>query len=425
MLTVEAIVLLLVLIIDSIVNATVLVRVFQFQNTTLAAGSITKRHPLYVIMMHRVKDEILKEIEKTKDKILVADKTIGEFRVKYWEHVINGFFVKNNSILLHMDIEYGYVFDYQKSWTEVEVNVSEFQENEFEPINYFWKKRVVFPDEDDCKHFYSFNVSLEYPIVCWEVRHTDGRTVMYDSGGKQIGFGVPAPSLVAFSLSGYDKDVPHDPWYEWRINADKWFRKWVNQTVSLSHPANWQISSFISDPNVRCFYEIAHSGGVPTRFQSNGHGIYYTADQLREDMKNRKPVKLAIICSCEGMRDTGSGTLSYEFRKGEMNYTATVGYVGMGSCEGWLVSLEWQDFMFKKIDRGYTIKNAFNLACMQYPTIAECVKFVGDPDLKVSTKTMDLSDVELWFKNKLRGRISTNLNRNILLPIDNNCWNKI
>ena len=125
------------------------------------------------------------------------------------------------------------------------------------------------------------------------------------------------------------------------------------------------------------------SVGLPTRFQANAEGIYYTADQLHIDMRNRDPIRFAMLCSCEAMRDTGPGTLSYEFRKGKTQNTVTVGYIGMASCPGWSVSLEWQDYMFYIINSNYTIQDAFNLACAEYPIIADCVLFIGDPTMKI------------------------------------------
>ena len=56
----------------------------------------------------------------------------------------------------------------------------------------------------------------------------------------------------------------------------------------------------------------------------------------------------------------------------------------MSGCPGWYDSLDWQDYMFQKIDEGNTIKQSFDLATAQYPLIAPCVVFVGDVNLKSS-----------------------------------------
>ncbi len=324
---------------------------------------------------------VWKEIEETKNRLLVVDDVIGNRRVMYWEHVINDIKIKNDYVLLHINSTTGEVLDYQKQWREV--NIFFNIDNKFEPEEYYWKEKVIFLDEKDCRNFYTFYREQKYPVICWEVRHKDGTTLLYDFNGEVIGKGVPAPFRIGFSLNGYDENVGPDCWSAWRSNADKWFRKWCHYTVSLASPSPEEISLYIRDRNVTHFYDIAHSVGKPTRFQANATGVYYTAEQLREDMKDREPMWLAVICSCEAMRDVGPGTLSYEFRKGETNGTVTIGYVGMAHCPGWSVSYEWQDYMFSKMDEGYTMKEAFDLACAYYPTIAPCVKFVGDETIHV------------------------------------------
>jgi hypothetical protein len=135
---------------------------------------------------------------------------------------------------------------------------------------------------------------------------------------------------------------------------------------------------------------IAHSNGSSNQFQLR-ENVFYTADELREDMKDRPPVKLAIICCCEGMTDTGPGSISYEFRKGQLNDTITIGYTNMNEYAEnngsmWNL-LDWQDILFMYINRGYTVKKAFDLACFFHPELENYVKFVGDEDLRIKNLT--------------------------------------
>jgi len=185
---------------------------------------------------------IFLEIDETRDKILIVDDVIGDIHVQYWEHVINDVFVKNDSILLHIDIDGGDVINYERSWTDVDFVLSDSLDEEFEPMNIFWKHLVVFPDENDCSYFYIFYEQVNYPIVCWEVRHTDGTTIIYDLDGRKIGDGVPAPYEIGFSLNGYDDEVGPNCWRNWRENADHWFKKWFDSTVSLASPSVDEIS---------------------------------------------------------------------------------------------------------------------------------------------------------------------------------------
>jgi hypothetical protein len=325
---------------------------------------------------------IFLEIDEIQDKTLNFDDVIGDIHVKYWEHEINGIYVKNDSILLHIDIDSGDVINYEIRWTDVDFVFSDYSGVSFEPIDFFWKKLVVFPDEEDCSYFYNFYGQVNYPLLCWEVRHKDGSTILYDIDGVCIGYGIPAPFQQGFSISCDCSDGYGDCWSRWRENADRWFQEWCDSTINIGLPSLEEISSNIQNQNVKFFYELGHSHYLPTRFLITD-GVYYFASQLEDDMFERQPMKFAFIGSCEGLREIDRGTLSYEFRKGEMNGTVTVGYVGMASCPGWSVSVDWQNKMFLEMDSGFTIKEAFDLASAEYPSIANCVRFVGDENLVV------------------------------------------
>jgi len=332
------------------------------------------------------KTEIFKEIEETEDKILIVDGIIGNRHVKYWEHVIDDIYVKNDFILLHMDIKNTDILKYERSWADTNIILSDSIDLEFELYNYSWKKKVFFADEEDCTHFYTFYDSQDYPKVCLEVRFTDGQTRLYSSDGEHIGHGIPAPSN-GFSLSGYASEYWPDSWIEYRKNADYWFSKWCNSTVSISLPTPVTISSYVKDSKVKFFYELAHGGSYHFQADTNESNYYAfnpSSNNAWADMLCRLPMHFAFIGSCEGMTNTGFGTFSFAFRRGQKINTATVGYSGMTTCPGWAVALEWQDYMFSMMDEGNTIKYSFDMASAQYPIIAPCVVFVGDTNLNVA-----------------------------------------
>ena len=81
---------------------------------------------MYTISDCANNETIFEEIEKTKDKLLIFDRKIGEVHVKYWEHVIDGVSVKNDSILLHLDLEEKEIIKYEKSWTDIDLNIKDF-----------------------------------------------------------------------------------------------------------------------------------------------------------------------------------------------------------------------------------------------------------------------------------------------------------
>jgi hypothetical protein len=328
----------------------------------------------------KFKKEVFEEIKDTKDKKLVKEEIIGDRYVKYWEHVVDNIFVMNDSMLLHMDLYNCRILEFKRNWSNLIVTSITYHDSEFGG-NYIWKRKVVFPNEEDCGFFYTFYSEQQYPLFCWEVRYKNGSTYFYDLNVTQIGYGVVAPSAKGFVIQGYGDSK----WRYWRENAQEWYTKWYDSVNSISSPNIEQISYFINNEtiNTEVFYVIAHSGGLSSRFLAN-KDTYYTASQLHLDMENRKPMKLAILCCCSAMVYTGPGSLSYEFRKGTMNDTVTIGYHGMENCPNWIQSLDWQDHMFERINKGYTIKKAFDRACSEYPQIADYVRFIGDPDLRIN-----------------------------------------
>lgn len=193
------------------------------------------------------------------------------------------------------------------------------------------------------------------------------------------------------------KDKPgiyYDHYKYLRDNAKYWFSKWSEKsTIEAALPdPDEEVSKNIRNPDVELFYELAHGGSTyfHSGIDNKNKKTSYTADKLREDMKNRPPMKFAFIGSCEGMSDIDSYTFSHEFRKGQTKDTVTVGYSGMAKCEGWRYAKQWQNEMFKNINQGYTIKYSFDLACQIYPSISEAVVFYGD-------ETLTLVEIE---KNK-------------------------
>jgi len=329
-------------------------------------------------------EEIIQQIKQTPNKILMEEKTIGDIHVKYWIHKINNIEIKNDYILLQRNAKDDKIVKYEKQWRNIQKIPSDVSLINFDDSDIAWKNLVIFLEKNDLNNFYSiYNYNnQEFPLVCWEVRYNNGITSLINANGQRIGEGVPAPSeYKGFSLSGFCEINSPDCWRFWRDNADNWFQKWCISTTSISLPTPDTISSYVNNSEYSLFYELAH--GDSTYFQANNPGVYYYAFDVEQDMTLREKMVFSFIGSCEGMTYTDEGTFSYEFRKGTIDDTVTVGYSGMGTCPGWSVSLPWQNFMFYVMDSNFTIYEAFNLACAQYPTIADCVVFVGDPTLKI------------------------------------------
>jgi len=327
----------------------------------------------------------LNEIENIDYKILKYDGIIGNLHVKYWTHEVNGINIQNDSILLHLSIEDENVIKYEKTWSDLDITFSDYEDLTFEPEDSIGQKLVIFPDKDDLMNFYSFFNTQDYPLICWEVWYSDGSTLLYNLDEEIIGYGVPMP-IDGFSLSGWHwiPGEPDDPWKYYRTNANMWFEKWLGSTESISHPRKSTLSSYVSNPSVTLFYEIAH--GDFRDFLLNDKWERYYFSTAYDDMKDRQPMRFAFIGSCNAMDETGEDTFSHSFRKGQMTDTVTIGYTEM-SQDPWKYSFSWQIYLFTKMDEENTIYDSFIAACAQYPAFEPVVKFVGDETITVFNKT--------------------------------------
>ncbi|MFO7922973.1 MAG: PKD domain-containing protein [Bacteroidales bacterium] len=319
---------------------------------------------------------------------LKIDQVIGDIQVHYYEHIINNVTIKNDYILRHFDVETGSLIKERYQWTDKDFCL--FIPDPIEPLEitmkYHWTKPVLFMTPSDLGAFYSLSFPVSFPVFAWETRHLDGTTILYNETGSIIGQGIPAP-FHGYSLSGFHDSSWPDPWINFRLNADQWFQEWCDHTISESLPTPSMISSQVSNSNNDVFYELAH--GAATYFQADYYNSYYTSTMAETDMEYREPYRFAFIGSCHGMVGTGEGTFSHAFRKGLMTDTVTIGYYYMEECPGWSDALPWQDYMFYAMDNGFTIKESFDMATLNYPAIAPAVVFVGDETTTIQKEPED------------------------------------
>jgi hypothetical protein len=138
------------------------------------------------------------------------------------------------------------------------------------------------------------------------------------------------------------------------------------------------------------FYELAH--GNSYMFESgciNGQsGETTTSSEIEAWIADYAKMPFAFIGSCGGLCWKIDGTFAYEFRKGEPESSAVVGYCGMADPECdicWSQSIAWQTALFSYMNQGWTVKDAFEQAKADYPQCGDnrCMRFGGDQDFAV------------------------------------------
>ncbi len=241
-----------------------------------------------------------------------------------------------------------------------------------------------------------------YPIEptpqnpCWVVRSLHNGslivTIVDAVDGQVLGNGVPPP-YTGFSMSGPCYFEPCEwSWDDWYQNAESWFNTMGYNTEPVLWPDHAKIQEHISSNETAVFYEIAHSGGIPTRFASGCIGGQFREYTYWSDIEawiaDYPKMPFTFIASCYSMCDTSYGNLSHAFRKGSTEGTVTIGYCGMSeeycwNC--WDYSLDFQDTLFSCMSQGFPVKAAYNFACAAYPTCADngCILFAGDEDFAI------------------------------------------
>jgi len=219
---------------------------------------------------------------------------------------------------------------------------------------------------------------------CWIVHSTQHDrqvvTIVDAMTGALLGNGVPPPSE-GYSLSGpQDVSGCSGIWTDWYTNAANWFSTMGYPTDTQVFPNQADLRGQLQNDSTALFYELAHGGWW--YFQHGCPDITVPAD-LANWLVDYAHLPFAFIGSCAGMCQTGSDTLSFEFRKGRDDDTVTVGYCGMDTewCDTcWDYSVDWQNVLFSTLADGDWMSWAFDQANLAYPACADhaCMRMAGD-----------------------------------------------
>jgi hypothetical protein len=317
---------------------------------------------------------------------------IGDLIVFWHQRTIDGAILEKDQIVYQFDAETGRLIDKKMNWREdmpdhVVIGITAEGAEAIaggDPISstlYF-----ISPESD----VYTVDPAPQNP--CWIVRtmkNDDMEILIIDATtGELLGQGIPPP-FFSFSFSGPIYDYPcQESWDNWYQNAEYWFNVLGYNCQGFIWPPRENIRNHLQNSTTGMFYEIAHGG---SDIFANGcnewnNFEFTTAGDIDSWIAAYPKMRFAFIASCDGMCQTGDGTFSYEFRKGDITYTATVGYCGMSAdyctlC--WEYSVSWQDALFYYMSLGWTVKDAFDQAQADYPACAgsnNCMRFAGDPN---------------------------------------------
>jgi hypothetical protein len=315
---------------------------------------------------------------------------IGDMIVFWHQRTVDGAIVEKDQIVYQFDAESEELLNKKMNWRDdlpqniaVDIDAGEAESRvEGEPVS--TTLYIISPESD------VYKVARIPDNPCWIVRvmrDESMRIVVIDAAtGDSLGYGVPPP-YASFSMTGPCYDDPCEgAWISWYESAEYWFNMMGYSCEGIIWPERGDIQGHVQSTTTGMFYELAHGGSSSFANGCIGGTSYEftTAGDIETWIAAYPAMRFAFIGSCGGMCQTGDNSFSYEFRKGSMTNTATVGYCGMAEdyCDlCWGYSVSWQDALFNYMYLGWTVKNAFDQAQADYPACAgtnNCMRFAGD-----------------------------------------------
>jgi len=353
-----------------------------------------------------------------RDGVEFEELVIGDMRVEFYQRQVGDAIVEGDYIVRQYDVESGELVKEIIEWRsdlpeELPLTIGRDEAIERVGGDVAFAELYYLADGSPVHPVYS-------PNPCWVIDATlpvDRSTQYVTSSvvdavtGELLGRASPPPQyFTGFSLTGPEcqKGTTHCAtgpgsttatgcaysWDAWYQNAATWFNTMGYSTLSVRWPTENEVKTQIANNYVAVFYELAHGGSTSFCSGCVGGTSYEatTAAEVKSWISPYPPFRFAFIGSCGGMCSTGPGTLSYEFRKGSSEGTATTGYCHMDSpttCakDCWHAghTIGWQTSLFKYLNQGYSVKQAFDKANADRPFCAKhsCMRFAGDPDLSL------------------------------------------
>lgn len=327
-----------------------------------------------------------------------SDKEFQEFiidnRIVYFhQRKIDNVIVEGDYILYHFDKNTKEFLDKRMHWREdlpEKLYLKMISEGKarslVDGVALYGKLYIISPES----HGFPIDPTPKNP--CWAVRSIDNNemkiTIIDAVTGELLGYGVPPP-YTAFSLSGPQYENPcSGTWDDFYENARHWFNIMGYSTEKVAWPTKDKIMSHIQSYDTAMFYEVAHGGSYAFAGGCDGGEFEYTdASEIRSWINNYPKIPFSFVGSCDGMCETNFNTLAYSLMKGSSSGTTAVGYCNFGEpfCDDCVGHWEWywQNELFRRMNNGYTVRDAFSYATMYYPMCLPCVRFAGDESFRV------------------------------------------
>ena len=203
--------------------------------------------------------------------------------------------------------------------------------------------------------------------------------VTYETNGDMI---------EAFIFTGpIYADPCYDGWYIFVDNVESFLGE---MGYEIFRPADYPNASvleqYIGNNEIAVLYEHCH-GGV-NYFWSSCDNMTYT-EEVEAWLANYPKIPFVFLANCNGLCETGPGTLVGAFSKGSLHCGVIVGYCGMSyercrDCATYRYF--WEEMFFSALAGGDTVEEAYNLCTREYKFCEDCILYYGDGDMQLKEK---------------------------------------
>jgi len=257
----------------------------------------------------------LSEIYLPEDSALTYSKYLSNRYVFEWRHQYENIYSETDRILIWVDPLTGNITKKVVEWTDLKYPISSQLQIQsvsgIKIIGYHKISKLVY-----------FTYTDE-PLSEWYWIGEDTCTrYLINEYGNVVGEMIPKPN--GCSYSGHTSLEDNTGCWSTSFYAD-YFNRWTDGSIDQkcgTGITSTIYSNMISDPSTDLYACTAHGAYNGFSIHSN---FYVSPSYVTNIMKNRLPIKFAELIHCEAMNYTGSGTLSYAYRKGSTNNTITIG----------------------------------------------------------------------------------------------------
>lgn len=317
----------------------------------------------------------ISEVRIPDDAVLAYAGYLSNRYVFEWKHTTDTTTSDMDRVLVWIDPTTGNVMKSEVTWSrslEPPTDIMSIQSTSGMPITEYCKIGK------DAFFTYSGTPLDDY----YWISHYNDTIYLIDNTGTIVGEMIPKPDNFGTLFSGL-KDFDHP--YCWYLDFYRtYFNRWADSYDDVCSPNN---NEYFSNLHASTFYHCtAHSNKVESVSFKISDLLTVHEYDVTTILQDRSPIPFAELCHCQAMNDTGLGTLSYAYRKGQNVGTITIGCKHTTSAS-WRAYLQrFRGTLYRGINdnRDTSIKQIYDDAMADTYGMDGHYEFAGDTNLTLN-----------------------------------------